>query len=66
MVLYALGPANIHILRGTRRTFAIKTRAVIDSWTIKKGPCKGNRGPVSGTDGPVRRTEGPETGTSPL
>ena len=60
-----LGPAKTYILRGTPRTYAIKTRAVTDDWTIKKGPCKGNRGPVTGTDGPARGTEGPVTGTGP-
>ena len=61
-----LGPAKTYILRGTPRTCAIKTRAVTDNSTIKKGLCKGNRGPVRGTDGPVRGSKGPVTGTGPL
>ena len=60
---YTLGPAKTYILRGTPRTYAIKTRAVTDNSTIKKGPRKGNGGPVRGTDGPVKGTEGPVRGT---
>ena len=63
---YALGPAKTYILRGIPRTCAIKTRAVTDNSTIKKGVCKGTDGPVRGTDGPVRGTKGPVTGTGPL
>ena len=56
---FTLGPAKTYILRGTPRTRAIKTRAVTDNWTIKKGPRKGNGGSVRGSEGPV-------TGTGPL
>ena len=65
ILAYSLGPAKTYILRGTARTYAIKTRVLTDNWTIKKGTRKGNRGPVRGTDGPVRGTEGPVTGTAP-
>ena len=41
-----LGPAKTYALRGTPRTYAIKTRAPTDNSTTKKGPQKGNRGPV--------------------
>ena len=57
-----LGPVKPVFLRGTPRTCAIKTRAVTDNSTIKKGPRKWNGGPVKGTDGSVRGTEGPATG----
>ena len=62
---HILGTAKTYILRGTPRTYAIKTRAVTDNLTTKKDPRKGNREPVRGTDGPVRETEGPVTGTGP-
>ena len=54
-----LGPAKTYILRGTPRTYVIKTRAVTDNKTIKKGLRKGNRGPVTGTDGPFNGNRGP-------
>ena len=60
-----VGPAKTYILIGTPRTYASKTWAVTDNWTIKKGPRKKNRGPVRGTDSPRRGTEGPVTGTGP-
>ena len=63
---YNFGPAKTDILRGTRRTYAIKTRAVAGNSTIKKGPRKRNRGPVRETDGPKRETESPVAGTGPL
>ena len=52
-----LGPAKTYTLRGTPRTYAIKTRAVTDNWTINKGPRKGNRGPV------IREEKGTQTQT---
>ena len=61
-----LGPAKTYILRGTPQTCAIKTRAVTDNQTIKKGLCKGNRGPVRGTDGPVRGTKGCNRNRAPF
>ena len=62
----SLGPAKTYILRDTARTYAIKTRAVTDNLTIKKGPCKGNRWPVRGTKGPVTGTGPPFNCTKPL
>ena len=31
LILYVLGPAKTYILRGTARTYAIKTRVVTDN-----------------------------------
>ena len=51
-----LGPAKTYILRGTPRTYAIKTRVATDNSTIKTGLRKGNRWPRKG-EGPVNCTK---------
>ena len=52
-----LGPAKTYILRGTPRTYAIKTRAVTNNLRIKSTPVRGTDGAVRGTEGPVARTK---------
>ena len=49
MLNFDLGPAKTYSLGGTSRTYAIKTRAVTNNWTIQKDPNKGNGGPVRAT-----------------
>ena len=63
---HSLGPAKTYILRGTPRTCAIKTRAVTDNSTIKKGVCKGDRWPRKGNQGPRNRNRAPFNCTKPF